>query len=246
MRFNFPAIFIHDEVGGEAEAQRLDWGDNMRDYDAGLGGRISLSSALIDNMVLLRYGDSEAGEAGRYWEHILFGGVVEFWSFNDDPMNVRQTGTAYFFENGDRDATGYAVSLGYMNEFANQVFTFPIRRSSEAVFTTRAALTRANCSETTKLRTRRRQNRAPPANSPAPDHWSANMRYRMPPSGSQGHPRVPSQSTNSQQVVRVEVMLLSQEDPVRPITLQREGLVEATPLSRQGPARVTPSSRRIR
>ncbi|KAM6523989.1 hypothetical protein FSOLCH5_004596 [Fusarium solani] len=248
MRFNFPAIFIHDEVGGEAEAQRLDWGDNMQDYDAGLGGRISLSSALIDNMVyahqqlpqmagdsyirfkfqmglsiaheivhlltgfitgdpnpltppevsLLRYGDSEAGEAGRYWEHILFGGVVEFWSFNDDPMNVRQTGTAYFFENGDRDATGYAVSLGYMNEFANQVFTFPIRRSSEAVFTTRAALTRANCSETTKLRTRRRQNRAPPANSPAPDHWSANMRYRMPPSGSQGHSRVPGQSTNSQ------------------------------------------------
>ncbi|RSL83785.1 hypothetical protein CEP51_004315 [Fusarium floridanum] len=69
---------------------------------------------------LLRYGDSAAGEAGRYWGHILFGGVVEFWSFNDDPMNVRQTGTAFFLKNGDRNVTGYAVLVGYMNKFAKQ------------------------------------------------------------------------------------------------------------------------------
>ncbi|KAM0424843.1 hypothetical protein ACHAPT_009899 [Fusarium lateritium] len=139
MRFNFPGIFVHDDVGGEAEAQRFDSGNNMKEYDVALGGRISINSALIGNMVyarqksprvagdsyirfefqmgisiaheivhlltgyitgninlltpppkvsLPRYGDSAAGEAGRYWEGALFGGVFEFWSLNNDPMGV--------------------------------------------------------------------------------------------------------------------------------------------------------------
>lgn len=53
-------------------------------------------------------------------------------------------------------------------------------------------------------------------------------------------PGFPARVATPKQVVRVEVMLLNQEGPVRPITLQQEDLVEGTPLSCQGPVRLIP------
>jgi hypothetical protein len=58
--------------------------------------------------------------------------------------------------------------------------------------------------------------------------------------GLRATPEFPARVPTPKQVVRAEVMHLNQEDPVRPITLQREDLVEGTPLSRQDPVRLIP------
>lgn len=168
MRENFPAVFLSDEVEGEAEAERLEWANDMREYDAGLAGNLYLSRVLIDNMVYARqnynvagdsysmfkfqmgisiaheivhlltgfvsgtprpdtppsitldpYGTRRRGEAGRLWESVLLGGVVEFWSSNDDPLGVRQAGMPFLFADGRRNTDGYQVSLNYINEIIN-------------------------------------------------------------------------------------------------------------------------------
>jgi hypothetical protein len=62
----------------------------------------------------------EEGEAGRYWEHILFGGVLEFWSTKGHPLKNRQSGTPYVFDNGNRDARGWLVDLEYIKKFNEQ------------------------------------------------------------------------------------------------------------------------------
>jgi hypothetical protein len=64
------------------------------------------------------YGTSRIGEAGRYWESMLLGGFVEFWSEPDHPLGRRQPGVPYLFKSGSRsNGTGQQVSRTYIEEF---------------------------------------------------------------------------------------------------------------------------------
>ncbi|KAF4438871.1 hypothetical protein F53441_12692 [Fusarium austroafricanum] len=225
MRGNFPTVYISANVQGEAEAERYEWGRDMRSYDAGVAGNIYLSKVMIDNMLFARenceiagdtynllkfemgvsvaheivhlltgfltggyrpvtprevaleaYAEGRKGEAGRYWEGILLGGVVESWTKGTDIMGVRQAGTHYLFETGSKRSNGWRVSKTYINRFINGDFSFPIQASNPEEVVTRGTLENAGYSKTALLR--RRAMRAPPAGSPAPDHPSANMAYR--------------------------------------------------------------------
>jgi hypothetical protein len=63
------------------------------------------------------YGRNDVGEAGRYWERILLGGFVEFWSSTSDPLDVRQAGVPYLFNAGSlQAATGRQISMAYVEE----------------------------------------------------------------------------------------------------------------------------------
>ncbi|KAK7964465.1 hypothetical protein PG988_011439 [Apiospora saccharicola] len=59
------------------------------------------------------------GEAGRYWERIFLGGMVENWSTKDHPMRDRQSGTPYLFDDAHTTSSGRPVSATYMKEFIN-------------------------------------------------------------------------------------------------------------------------------
>lgn len=68
---------------------------------------------------LAGWGNTRTGEAGRYWEGVLLGGVVEFRSDNDDPLGVRQAGTPYLFPTGHPEVPGRRISLNYITEIVD-------------------------------------------------------------------------------------------------------------------------------
>ncbi|KAF5612851.1 uncharacterized protein FSUBG_1081 [Fusarium subglutinans] len=234
---DFPLVYISENVAGEAEAERLPWGRELRNYNAAIAGRVFLSKVIIDNMVYARekheiagitynlfkfqmgisvaheiihlltgfltgesrpdtppgvtmdpFGSRDTGEAGRYWEGILLGGIVECWANKNDIMGVRQSGTPYLFETGHSNSNGWRISSTYIESFINGVFSFPIRVSNPAETLTRSSLKRAQSQETSNLRTRRRQRNAPPTASPAPGHSSASIAYRRLPANCEQYP----------------------------------------------------------
>lgn len=74
--------------------------------------------------VVARPYDNEAvfgrGEAGRYWENILIGGFVEFWSSPTHPLGDRQPGRPYLFLEGTMSTgVGRPVCPSYITEFLN-------------------------------------------------------------------------------------------------------------------------------
>ncbi|KAF4342644.1 hypothetical protein FBEOM_3417 [Fusarium beomiforme] len=130
------------EIGGEAEAERQAWKGGMRNYDAGVSGNIVLNKMgisvahevvhlfigfLTGNprsntpplVTLEPYGNRQRGEAGRYWEELVLGGVAECWSNNNDIMGVRQSGTPYLFQNGFARSNGWKVSMSYIERFVD-------------------------------------------------------------------------------------------------------------------------------
>lgn len=63
----------------------------------------------------------DQGEAGRSWQRLLFGGFVEMWSVESDPLGPRQPGTPFLFPSGPSSTTaGREVSMAYVQEFLNQ------------------------------------------------------------------------------------------------------------------------------
>ncbi|KAJ4259709.1 hypothetical protein NW762_007640 [Fusarium torreyae] len=67
-------------------------------------------------VTLENWGNRLSGEAGRYWGNLLLGGVVEFYSSDNDPLGVRQAGTPYLFGTSRPDAIGHRVSMQYIAE----------------------------------------------------------------------------------------------------------------------------------
>lgn len=59
------------------------------------------------------------GEAGRRWEEIFLGGVVEFYYDESDSMGDMQAGEAFLFPDGRSDSRGWPVNAAYMNQFAD-------------------------------------------------------------------------------------------------------------------------------
>ncbi|WAO86976.1 Hypothetical protein NCS54_00426800 [Fusarium falciforme] len=148
-------------------------------------------------VTLQGWGNMRTGEAGRYWEAALLGGVVEFRSDRNDTLGVRQAGTPYLFPNGRHDTPGRRISLSYITEFVDGVFSFPVRVVDGDAEATRRDLN-SNSVDTTDLRSGHRRRGLEPTESPPPGHPSSQMRYRMPSSGSEGYYVRSSQSTSSQ------------------------------------------------
>jgi hypothetical protein len=149
---------------------------------------------------------ADVGEAGRYWESIILGGFVEFWSSTTDRLGVRQAGMPYLFNTGNQQtSTSQKVSMAYIEDFLDgrtysrflaslasshrtwtdssprpSEFTFPIRVSSQTDNTpmTRRALERTGSQETTKLRLTRPFRTADRVDSPPPGHTSTGARFR--------------------------------------------------------------------
>ncbi|KAI6085743.1 hypothetical protein F4821DRAFT_239949 [Hypoxylon rubiginosum] len=122
------------------------------------------------------YGDRLKGEAGRYWESILLGGVVEFWEDKNDPLKARQAGMPYIMEDSRSSVPARAVSPTYIHNFLNGHFSFPIA-TSRGTSTTRSALRKIS-TEMTMVR-QKAMRRMPAYSSPEPQ---GNAAYRrLPP-----------------------------------------------------------------
>lgn len=65
------------------------------------------------------YGMPRSGEAGRYFEGSLFGGVVEFYDDKEDPMGRRQAGVPYLIDDGTKTSNAIEISRNYIFEFIN-------------------------------------------------------------------------------------------------------------------------------
>ncbi|KAK8030213.1 hypothetical protein PG993_011504 [Apiospora rasikravindrae] len=137
------------------------------------------------NVTLPHYGNTRTGEAGRFWESKLLGGVLEMWSSPEDGLGVRQPGTPYLFEGGGRDKSGRRVSMEYISDFNKGDFSFPIRTSSQGPAVTRKELEKAKSKETTEFRKKRPMRNAPAASSPPPGASSSSLSYRRLPTTSQ-------------------------------------------------------------
>ncbi|KAH6988984.1 hypothetical protein BKA56DRAFT_464421, partial [Ilyonectria sp. MPI-CAGE-AT-0026] len=140
------------------------------------------------------YSMPRSGEAGRYFEGSLFGGVVEFYDDKQDPMGRRQAGVPYLIDDGTKSSRAIEISRNYIFEFINGNLTFPIRTSSRARPTTRAEL-KETSKETSGIRPRQR-NRVPKTSSPERDNElyvpsASNRGSRSPSAGSTAHRQLP-------------------------------------------------------
>jgi hypothetical protein len=64
---------------------------------------------------------ADVGESGRYWESIILGGFVEFWSSPTDRLGVRQAGVPYLFIRGNQQtSTGQKISVSYIEDFLDE------------------------------------------------------------------------------------------------------------------------------
>lgn len=80
---------------------------------------------------LAGYGFPRSGEAGRYLEASLFGGVVEFYDDKEDPMGRRQAGVPYLINDGTGNSRAIEISRNYIFEFINgSKYILDIRFSS--------------------------------------------------------------------------------------------------------------------
>lgn len=65
------------------------------------------------------YRQGRSGESGFALEGSLFGGVVEFYFDENDPLGDRQASMPYRFESGSRNVPGVRLSQDYMTRFVN-------------------------------------------------------------------------------------------------------------------------------
>lgn len=66
---------------------------------------------------LTGFSNGRAGEAGRFWEGTLLGGVVEFYEYPEDPLGARQAGVPYLIKDGKSKSTARQISLTYILDF---------------------------------------------------------------------------------------------------------------------------------
>ena len=66
---------------------------------------------------LVPYGSALTGEAGRYWEKLLLGGVAEFYFNPSDPMGKSQAGLPYLFPDGSEPSVGAPIDTDYIEAF---------------------------------------------------------------------------------------------------------------------------------
>ncbi|KAK4099870.1 hypothetical protein N658DRAFT_539110 [Parathielavia hyrcaniae] len=128
-----------------------------------------------------KYGKGVQGEAGRYWESIILGGFVEFWSVPNHPLGMQQAGEPYLFLPGEKEtAQGREVSRTYIKIFLREDFTSPIRPSSQSIKITRKCLEKEQKrKETSYLRSSAASRQAEGANSPPAAHPSAELTARF-------------------------------------------------------------------
>ncbi|EWG39681.1 hypothetical protein FVEG_02416 [Fusarium verticillioides 7600] len=109
---DFPPVYISENVAGEAEAERLPWGRELRNYNAAIAGRVFLSKVIIDNMVYAREKHEIAGNTYNLFKfqmgvsvaheiiHLLTGFLTEEsrpdtpLGVTMDPFGSRDTGEA--------------------------------------------------------------------------------------------------------------------------------------------------------
>ncbi|KAF3805003.1 hypothetical protein GCG54_00005748 [Colletotrichum gloeosporioides] len=65
------------------------------------------------------YGGPRTGESGRWWEVQMFGGLVEFYENQKDPLGARQAGVPYLMTNGNPKSPARQLSINYVLEFVN-------------------------------------------------------------------------------------------------------------------------------
>ncbi|KAI0892706.1 hypothetical protein F4806DRAFT_499820 [Annulohypoxylon nitens] len=90
------------------------------------------------------YGDTRKGEAGRHWEGMLLGGVVEFYQDSKDPLGPRQAGIPWLIQDGRNNVVARMISMDYINNFLNGDFSFPIGTSNAVPATDRSGLRKAS------------------------------------------------------------------------------------------------------
>ncbi|KAI2464994.1 hypothetical protein F4781DRAFT_410821 [Annulohypoxylon bovei var. microspora] len=133
-------------------------------------------------LTLVAYGNDAVGESGRYWESILFGGVVEFYQDSNDTLQERQAGVPWLVQDGRNNVPARLVSMDYINNFLTGNFTFPIRTSNSIPETDRNGL-RGSSVEMTDVRNRAARRRNNPVYTPPQAGTSSensSMAYRRP------------------------------------------------------------------
>jgi hypothetical protein len=81
-----------------------------------LTGEESHQFGTPETVCLDGYGMPPFGEAGRYWEKILLGGVVEYYQVERVPSNIKskQAGEPYLLANGLSSAEAKPISMSYI------------------------------------------------------------------------------------------------------------------------------------
>ncbi|KAM5354426.1 hypothetical protein ACJ41O_001075 [Fusarium nematophilum] len=70
--------------------------------------------------------ESKIGEAGRYWESRMLGGVVEFYEEADHKWGARQPGIPWLMRDGEPKSKAWRVDINYILRFVKGDFSFPI------------------------------------------------------------------------------------------------------------------------
>ncbi|KAE9574480.1 hypothetical protein CGMCC3_g9622 [Colletotrichum fructicola] len=94
----------------------------------------------------------------------MFGGLVEFYENQRDPLGARQAGVPYLMTNGNPKSPARYLAINYVLDFVNGNYSYPARASSNAPLTTRQAL-RGSSREVSELRPKG-ISKAPPTSSP--------------------------------------------------------------------------------
>ncbi|KAH8180135.1 hypothetical protein LIA77_01654 [Sarocladium implicatum] len=141
--------------------------------------------------------NASGGESGRYWEAILLGGTVEFWSEKKHKLGNRQAGKPYLFPNCRSDSVGRLIDSSYVNSILARSFSFPVARSRTSQDVTRAALSSQGREETHFLRSARRQRVA--VSSEGSGDASSRLAYRriLEESSSSSYGRDPTENSNA-------------------------------------------------
>ncbi|RFU25472.1 hypothetical protein B7463_g10867, partial [Scytalidium lignicola] len=82
-----------------------------------LTGSNSATSGTPRMVVLEPYGNIRTGEAGRFLESILLGGVAEFYFNANDPLGDKQVGNPYLLDDGYPNFPAKPISRTYIDSF---------------------------------------------------------------------------------------------------------------------------------
>ncbi|KAK4645122.1 hypothetical protein QC761_0059770 [Podospora bellae-mahoneyi] len=71
------------------------------------------------------YGDRAKGEAGRFFEKMLLGGVLECYEDPTDRLGDQQAGEPWVFPDSKNSSVGHRVSMAYIHRFINKGLLCP-------------------------------------------------------------------------------------------------------------------------
>lgn len=71
------------------------------------------------------YGDRAKGEAGRFFEKMLLGGVLECYEDPTDRLGDQQAGEPWVFPDSKNSSVGHRVSMAYIHRFINKGLPCP-------------------------------------------------------------------------------------------------------------------------